>query len=135
VDEKFYGCGAPLPSGVAGLRVLDLGSGSGRDCYVMSKFVGEHGSVVGIDMTDEQLAVAREHTAEFTAKLGCVLSPPPPFRQVEELQQCTARLPIHTYPPMHLAVFSVRRTPPEKRNTSLYVTPVLAAVNGPACRI
>lgn len=70
VDEKFYGCGAPLPSGVAGLRVLDLGSGSGRDCYVMSKFVGEHGSVVGIDMTDEQLAVAREHTAEFTAKLG-----------------------------------------------------------------
>lgn len=72
VDEKFYGCGAPLPCGVAGLRVLDLGSGSGRDCYVMSKFVGENGSVIGVDMTEEQLAVARDHTAEFTAKLGCV---------------------------------------------------------------
>jgi SAM-dependent methyltransferase len=72
VDEKFYGCGAPLPCGVAGLRVLDLGSGSGRDCYVMSKFVGENGSVVGVDMTEEQLAVARDHTAEYTAKLGCI---------------------------------------------------------------
>ena len=72
VDEKFYGCGAPLPCGVAGVRVLDLGSGSGRDCYVMSKFVGENGSVIGVDMTEEQLAVARDHTAEFTTKLGCV---------------------------------------------------------------
>lgn len=70
VDEKFYGCGAPLPSGVEGLRVLDLGSGSGRDCYVMSDFVGEKGSVIGIDMTEEQLEVARKHDAAFTEKLG-----------------------------------------------------------------
>jgi len=70
VDEKFYGCGAPLPSGVEGLRVLDLGSGSGRDCYVMADFVGEKGSVVGIDMTDEQLDVARKYEAEFIQKLG-----------------------------------------------------------------
>eukprot|EP00240_Pyramimonas_obovata_P003755 CAMPEP_0118941488 /NCGR_PEP_ID=MMETSP1169-20130426/33978_1 /TAXON_ID=36882 /ORGANISM="Pyramimonas obovata, Strain CCMP722" /LENGTH=369 /DNA_ID=CAMNT_0006886247 /DNA_START=46 /DNA_END=1156 /DNA_ORIENTATION=+ len=70
VDEKFYGCGAPLPSGVEGLRVLDLGSGSGRDCYVMSAFVGESGSVVGIDMTDEQLDVARAHVDSYTKTLG-----------------------------------------------------------------
>lgn len=70
MDEKFYGCGAPLPSGVEGLRVLDLGSGSGRDCYVMADFVGEKGSVVGIDMTDEQLDVARKYEAEFIQKLG-----------------------------------------------------------------
>lgn len=37
-----------------GLHVLDLGSGSGRDCYVCSALVGEEGSVTGIDMTDSQ---------------------------------------------------------------------------------
>ena len=39
------------------LRVLDLGSGSGRDCYVCSALVGEKGSVTGLDMTEEQLEV------------------------------------------------------------------------------
>ena len=65
VSEKFYGCGAPLPLGISGLRVLDLGSGSGRDCYAAAALVGEGGSVVGVDMTDEQLAVAREHADAF----------------------------------------------------------------------
>ena len=57
VMEKFYGCGAPLPQGIAGLTVLDLGSGSGRDCYVAAALVGEEGNVIGIDMTDEQIQV------------------------------------------------------------------------------
>jgi len=70
VKAKFYGCGAPLPSGVAGLRVLDLGSGSGRDAYVMSAFVGEKGSVIGIDMTDEQLEVSRKHADDYSKSLG-----------------------------------------------------------------
>lgn len=71
VTEKFYGCGAPLPMGIQGLRVLDLGSGSGRDCYAAAALVGEGGSVVGVDMTDEQLAVAREHAESYcTATLG-----------------------------------------------------------------
>jgi len=70
VREKFYGCGAPLPMGIDGLRVLDLGSGSGRDCYVASALVGEAGSVTGVDMTDEQLAVARGHAEEWRAELG-----------------------------------------------------------------
>jgi SAM-dependent methyltransferase len=67
VTEKFYGCGAPLPLGVDGLRVLDLGSGSGRDCYAAAALVGESGTVVGLDMTDEQLEVARAHAADFCA--------------------------------------------------------------------
>lgn len=71
VTEKFYGCGAPLPMGIEGLRVLDLGSGSGRDCYAAAALVGERGSVVGVDMTDEQLAVAREHAESYcTQTLG-----------------------------------------------------------------
>lgn len=47
VVEKFYGCGNPVPMGITGLRVLDLGSGSGRDCYVAAKLVGEKGTVTG----------------------------------------------------------------------------------------
>eukprot|EP00898_Chlorokybus_atmophyticus_P006822 jgi/Chlat1/7140/Chrsp57S06808 len=70
VVSKFYGCGSPLPYGIEGLHVLDLGSGSGRDCYVASALVGPSGSVVGIDMTDEQLEVARGHVDEFTQTLG-----------------------------------------------------------------
>ena len=61
VQAKYYGCGLTIPSHVHGLRILDLGSGSGRDCYIASKLVGETGSVVGVDMTDEQLAVAKAH--------------------------------------------------------------------------
>lgn len=57
VVEKFYGCGAPLPLGIKGLRVLDLGSGSGRDAYVCSSLVGQDGKVTGIDMTEEQIKV------------------------------------------------------------------------------
>lgn len=55
--DKFYGCGAPLPLGIEGLRVLDLGSGSGRDCYLCAALVGAKGTVTGIDMTAEQLEV------------------------------------------------------------------------------
>jgi ubiquinone/menaquinone biosynthesis C-methylase UbiE len=65
VHEKilstFYGCGIVFPTEVFGARVLDLGSGSGRDCYVMSQLVGENGFVMGVDMTDEQLGLARQY--------------------------------------------------------------------------
>src|SRR5437868_3226329 len=61
VKERFYGCGSPIPPALEGATVLDLGSGSGRDCYVLSKLVGARGRVIGLDMTDEQLAVARRH--------------------------------------------------------------------------
>lgn len=37
--------------------MLDLGSGSGRDCYVCAALVGEQGSVIGVDMTEEQIQV------------------------------------------------------------------------------
>ncbi len=71
-SEKFYGCGAPLPLGIEGLKVLDLGSGSGRDCYAAAALVGEMGNVTGIDMTPEQLKVqAREHAERYcTETLG-----------------------------------------------------------------
>ncbi|MBT6324913.1 MAG: methyltransferase domain-containing protein [Bdellovibrionales bacterium] len=61
VLQKYYGCGLTIPNALDGLDVLDLGSGSGRDCFLASKLVGENGSVVGVDMTDEQLDVANRH--------------------------------------------------------------------------
>ena len=44
-----------IPEALEGLHVLDLGSGSGQDCFVLSKLVGEHGHVTGVDMTEEQV--------------------------------------------------------------------------------
>jgi arsenite methyltransferase len=70
VMDKFYGCGAPLPLGIDRLRVLDLGSGSGRDCYLASALVGPEGQVTGVDMTREQLDVAQRHVEEYTKARG-----------------------------------------------------------------
>lgn len=50
--------------------MLDLGCGSGRDCYVCSALVGEAGHVTGIDMTPAQLEVARKYVTEWTQTLG-----------------------------------------------------------------
>lgn len=70
VRERFYGCGAPLPPALEGCTVLDLGCGSGRDCYVLSRLVGERGRVIGIDMTPQQLDVARRHRDWHAARYG-----------------------------------------------------------------
>lgn len=58
---RYYGCGLVLPEQLGGTRILDLGSGAGRDVYALSALVGETGEVVGVDMTSEQLAVANEY--------------------------------------------------------------------------
>ncbi|KAG2488760.1 hypothetical protein HYH03_012758 [Edaphochlamys debaryana] len=65
VKDRFYGCGNPIPAGISGLRVLDLGCGSGRDCYVAARMVGDKGSVIGVDMTPSQLEVARGHAESY----------------------------------------------------------------------
>lgn len=70
VMAKFYGCGSPIPQSLEGLTVLDLGSGSGRDVYLLSKLVGPKGKVIGVDMTPEQLEVARKHINYHTQKFG-----------------------------------------------------------------
>lgn len=67
VLARYYGCGLVAPSQLDGMRILDLGSGSGRDVYALSGLVGPDGFVVGVDMTDEQLDVARAHV-DYHAK-------------------------------------------------------------------
>ncbi|MEI8027001.1 MAG: methyltransferase domain-containing protein [Pseudomonadota bacterium] len=61
VIAKYYGCGLTLPLRLEAARILDLGSGAGRDCYIASQLVGQEGQVVGVDMTKEQLLTARKH--------------------------------------------------------------------------
>jgi SAM-dependent methyltransferase len=70
VMARYYGCGLVAPEKLEGMRVLDLGCGSGRDCYVLSRFVGPDGFVLGVDMTDEQLAVAERHIGYHTETYG-----------------------------------------------------------------
>ncbi len=70
VVARFYGCGSPLPPALEDCTVLDLGCGSGRDCYLLSRLVGENGKVFGVDMTDEQLTVARSHLDWHSKRYG-----------------------------------------------------------------
>lgn len=67
VSSRYYGCGLIIPEALKGLRVLDLGCGAGQDVYILSALVGEAGSVVGVDMTPQQLDIARKHQ-DFHAK-------------------------------------------------------------------
>ena len=70
VQSRFYGCASTFPPGLYGKTVVDLGCGSGRDCYLLAQVVGPEGLVIGIDMTDEQLAVARKHVTYHTNKFN-----------------------------------------------------------------
>lgn len=70
VRARYYGCGLILPEALEGAQILDLGCGAGRDCYVLSRLAGPRGRVVGVDMTPEQLQVARSHRDYHAAQFG-----------------------------------------------------------------
>ena len=86
--DKFYGCGSPIPKLLEGCTVLDLGCGTGRDVYVISKLVGRGGRSIGIDMTEEQLAVARKYSDVQTQRFGYA-KPNVDFKQgyIEDLKE------------------------------------------------
>ncbi len=71
-----YGCGTPagLKTVRAGETVLDIGSGGGIDCFEASRLVGPTGRVIGIDMTDTMLEIARKHATMVAANLGYATS-------------------------------------------------------------
>ncbi len=70
VKARYYGCGLVAPQAIAGCHVLDLGSGSGQDAYILAQLVGSEGSVTGVDATPEQLAVARGHEDWHRQRFG-----------------------------------------------------------------
>jgi SAM-dependent methyltransferase len=70
VLSRYYGCGLVCPPLLKGCQVLDLGSGSGRDVYALAQLVGPAGSVVGVDMTEQQLDVAERHRTYHIQQFG-----------------------------------------------------------------
>jgi arsenite methyltransferase len=67
---KDYGCGDPSRYVRAGEIVLDLGSGSGKACYIMSQIVGASGKVIGVDFNPPMLALARRYKNSIGDQLG-----------------------------------------------------------------
>ncbi len=70
VLDQRYGCGSPIPSLLEGRTVVDLGCGAGADCFIASQLVGPEGRVVGVDMSDEQLEVARDNVEPHMEAFG-----------------------------------------------------------------
>ncbi len=70
VIERDYGCGDPSQYVQPGETVLDLGSGTGKICFIASQVVGESGKVIGVDMTDDMLQVARDNAPIVAERIG-----------------------------------------------------------------
>lgn len=70
IIERDYGCGDPSVYVGEGEDVLDLGSGGGKICYILSQKVGAAGSVVGVDMNDTMLTLARKHQDAIAERIG-----------------------------------------------------------------
>lgn len=70
VIEKDYGCGDPSKWLKPGETVLDLGSGTGKICFIASQVVGAEGRVIGVDMTDDMLEVARRNAPVVADRIG-----------------------------------------------------------------
>jgi len=70
IIEKDYGCGDPSRYVQKDDVVLDLGSGSGKICYMAAQLVGDKGKVIGVDMNDDMLALARKYQGEMAKTIG-----------------------------------------------------------------
>ncbi|MEQ1572265.1 MAG: methyltransferase domain-containing protein [Myxococcota bacterium] len=70
VTARFYGCGWPSAEAVEGRTILDLGCGTGRDVFVLAQLAGPRGRVIGVDMTESQLAVARASVGWHAERFG-----------------------------------------------------------------
>lgn len=70
IVEKDYGCGDPTRFVNEGEVVVDLGSGSGKNCYIIAQKVGELGRVIGVDINDAMLDLSRSYIDEIAVKIG-----------------------------------------------------------------
>lgn len=70
IKERDYGCGDPSAFVLDGDAVLDLGSGSGKICYIAAQIAGPRGHIIGVDANDEMLALAEKHRREIGDRLG-----------------------------------------------------------------
>ncbi|MFQ5661308.1 MAG: methyltransferase domain-containing protein [Gammaproteobacteria bacterium] len=70
IIDRDYGCGDPSRYVREGDRVLDMGSGSGKNCYMTAQLVGKTGRVIGVDMNEEMLALARKYQSIMAQRIG-----------------------------------------------------------------
>jgi arsenite methyltransferase len=70
IIAKDYGCGDPTRYVNEGETVVDLGSGAGKNCYILAQKVGKSGKIIGVDFNDEMLNLARKYQGEMADKLG-----------------------------------------------------------------
>ena len=101
-DGADLGLGCGNPHAIAALQpgeiVLDLGSGAGFDCFLAAKRVGRTGRVIGIDMTPEMIAKARDNARRVEAtnvdfRLGEIEHLPAPDASVDVvLSNCVINL-------------------------------------------
>ena len=68
--DRDYGCGDPSTYVREGETVLDLGAGGGKICFIAAQIVGPEGRVIGVDMNDDMLALARNAQSAVTAAVG-----------------------------------------------------------------
>ncbi|WP_404310399.1 methyltransferase domain-containing protein [Neorhodopirellula lusitana] len=70
IIERDYGCGDPSRHVRAGETVLDLGSGGGKICFIAAQVVGAAGKVIGVDLNDEMLDLARRSQPAVAKAIG-----------------------------------------------------------------
>jgi len=70
IIEKDYGCGDPSRYIHEGETVLDLGSGSGKACYIIAQIVGAQGRVIGVDFNPPMLELARKYQTSIGDQVG-----------------------------------------------------------------
>ena len=70
IIAKDYGCGDPTRYVGEGETVVDLGSGAGKNCYILAQKVGAAGKIIGVDFNDEMLSLARKYQDDIASKLG-----------------------------------------------------------------
>ncbi|NXW20458.1 AS3MT methyltransferase, partial [Circaetus pectoralis] len=89
VVARYYGCGLVIPEYLELCQILDLGSGSGRDCYLLSQLVGEQGHITGIDMTQGQV----QHGAGASPCPASIL--PPSFPSSSQVEVAKKHVAYH----------------------------------------
>ena len=70
IIEKDYGCGDPTRYVGLGETVVDLGSGAGKNCYILAQKVGAAGRIIGVDFNDEMLNLSRKYLDQMGDRFG-----------------------------------------------------------------
>ena len=129
IIERDYGCGDPSQYVRKGETVLDLGSGGGKICYIASQVVGPEGRVLGVDMNDDMLALARKYQGDVSQRIGW--NNTQFFKgkiqdlalDLDAFEKYLAAEPVRTADPSHQVNIALGEYPPSHRCFSSSLSP------------